>query len=79
MPRRIPRPANSNDPLTAETPSELRRLIDDQDRRIARQEKRIQKIIINREGPADAAQALLDEMVKARDTMKARLAGFEQP
>ena len=78
MPRRIPRPANFNDPLTAETPSELRRMIGELDQRIARQQKRVEKIIINREGPADQAQALLDDMIKSRNMMKAQLASFEK-
>jgi len=78
MPRRIPRPANSNDPLTAETASELRRMIGELDQRIARQQKRVEKIIVNREGPAEEAQALLDDMIKTRGMMQAQLESFER-
>ena len=53
-------------------------MIGELDQRIARQQKRVEKIIINREGPADQAQALLDDMIKSRNMMKAQLASFEK-
>jgi hypothetical protein len=53
-------------------------MIGELDGRIARQKKRVEKIIINREGPAEEAQALLDDMIKTRDMMKAQLASFEK-
>jgi Fe2+ or Zn2+ uptake regulation protein len=74
-----PEPPDGNPNNRAEAASRLRRMIADLDQRITRQQRRVEKIIINREGPVDEAKALLDDMVTARDMMKAELAGLEQP
>ena len=53
-------------------------MIGELDQRIARQQKRVEKIIVNREGPAEEAQALLDDMIKTRGMMQAQLESFER-
>jgi len=78
MPRFVPRPTNSNDPLTAETPSELRRMIGEIDPRIVRQHRRVEKIILEQEGPRDEMEALLADMIKTRDMMQAQLERLER-
>jgi hypothetical protein len=64
-------------PKVAPTPSEAaeekRRLILDMDLRILRQQRRIQKIQINREGPADEMQERLEEMIRARELLQAQM------
>jgi hypothetical protein len=59
--------------------SETRRLIEDMNQRIKRQQRRIERILVHREGPADEMQTLLDDMTRARDIMQAHLDGFEEP
>jgi hypothetical protein len=53
--------------------SETRRRIDDLNQRITRQQRRIERILVHREGPADEMQAVLEDMIKARDVMQAQL------
>jgi hypothetical protein len=53
-------------------------MIGELDQRIARQQKRVEKIIVNREGPAEEARALLADMIKTRGTMQAQLESFER-
>lgn len=52
---------------------ETLRMIGDLDARIMRQQKRIDKVLFNREGPVEDMQVLLDDLLKARDLMRAQL------
>ena len=56
--------------------AETRRLVEEIDQRIVRQQRRIEKVTINREGPLDALRAVLDDMVKARNLMHSQLASL---
>jgi len=58
--------------------AQLQRQIIDIDQRIVRQQRRVEKVLFNREGPADETQALLDEMIKVRDLMRSQLTGLQQ-
>jgi hypothetical protein len=66
-----------NNSRLAEVIDETRRLIADMDQRIARQQKRVEKILINREGEAAEMQALLADMIEARSLMQAQLDSFK--
>jgi len=62
-PARRPAESGSSDKPTIE---DLWHRLADMDQRIARQQRRIDKVTINREGPVDELRALFDHMVKAR-------------
>jgi deoxyadenosine/deoxycytidine kinase len=57
---------------------DLRSQIDDLDQRIVRQQRRVEKIIIERLGPREDMQAQLDDMIQARDTATSRLSDIEK-
>lgn len=50
-------------------PAETQRWVDDMNQRIVRQQKRIERILVSREGPAEEMHAVLADMIKARDRM----------
>jgi hypothetical protein len=71
-------PATPVKPAAVDTTSEIRRRIDDMNQRITRQQRRIERILVHREGPADEMQALLDDMIKVRDSMHGELEDLEE-
>jgi len=44
------------------------------DQRIQRQQRRIERMLVSREGPADEMKQVLADMMKARDVLQARIA-----
>jgi len=77
MPHDLQLPTTSQTTTSAQTVRDLRRMIADLTGRIERQEKRVQKILVNR-GSADELQTLLADMFKSRDMMQAQLEEFEK-
>ena len=56
----------------AEATRELRGLLDELEQRIARQQRRIEKALLERT-PADDLKASLDDMRKSRDFMQSQI------
>jgi hypothetical protein len=74
---RTPRPRYPFEPSVVDAIRETRRLVDDLNLRIIRQRKRVEKIIIERFGPREEMEALLADMIKARDQLLAQVDSFE--
>jgi hypothetical protein len=67
----------SDAPDKLDAADETRRRIDEMNLRIQRQRRRIESMLYHRQGPTDAMQVLLDDMIKASDLMRAQLEAFE--
>ena len=65
-------------PEKVDAARETRRQIEDMNQRILRQQRRIERMLFNREGPADEMQALLEDMTKARDMMQAKIEALQK-
>jgi hypothetical protein len=52
-------------------------LIEELDLRIARQQKRVERIKVTGHGEVEESQAIFTEMTKARELMKAQIADLE--
>ena len=75
--KKIQRHAGSHTPVALDAADETRRRIDEMNLRIQRQRRRIESMLFHRQGPTDAMQVLLDDMIKASDLMRAQLEAFE--
>jgi hypothetical protein len=74
--KKIQRHAGSHTPVALDAADETRRRIDEMNLRIQRQRRRIESMLFHRQGPTDAMQMLLDDMIKARDQMQAEFEGL---
>jgi hypothetical protein len=69
--------AGPDTPDKLDVAAETRQRIDEMNLRIQRQRRRIERMLVHRQGPTDAMQVLLDDMIKASNLMRAQLEAFE--